>query len=140
MKKNIKVAAGKKLETVESDVREKAKQLKGNVRVMLRKLEANTAAAGKKRKAAETKSKPVAFYIGIDLGDKTSRYCFLDGPGSAAACCRFVSAKLASRRTKAQASLRTPNTSPYLWNGGLRQLAQREGIGADRDSFAGTET
>jgi transposase len=81
MKKNIKVAAGKKLESVKSDVREREKQLKGNVRVMLRKLEANTAAAGNKRKAAETKSKPGAFYIGIDLGDKTSRYCFLDGPG-----------------------------------------------------------
>lgn len=81
MTKNIKVAAGKKLETVNRNVKEQARQLKGDVRVMLRKLEANTTAARCKRKVEETKSKPVAFYIGIDLGDKKSQYCFLDGHG-----------------------------------------------------------
>jgi hypothetical protein len=51
---------------------------------------------------------------------------------SAAACCRFHTAKLASRacprrgllrRTKAQASVRNPSTSPYLWNGVRRAFA-----------------
>ena len=82
MKKDNKVRGGKKLETVEEGAREKAKKLKGNVRVMLRKLEATTAAASSQRKAAQAKSKPVAFYIGIDLGDKRSRYCFLDSFGA----------------------------------------------------------
>ncbi len=81
MKQNIKVAVGKKLETANSNVKEQAKQLKGEVRMMLRKLEVNMTAARGKRKATELKSKPVAFYIGIDLGDKRSRFCFLDEGG-----------------------------------------------------------
>jgi hypothetical protein len=55
--------------------------LKGDVRMMLRKLEANATAARGMRKAEGTKSKRVVFYVGIDLGDKESRYCFLDGHG-----------------------------------------------------------
>jgi transposase len=81
MTKNIKVAVGKKLETVNNNVKQPARQLKGDVRVMLRKLEVNQAAAKLRRKAAKAKSKPVAFYIGIDLGDKRSQYCFLDEAG-----------------------------------------------------------
>jgi transposase len=82
MKKNNKVAAGKKLKTVERGVKENTKQLKGSVRMMLRKLETNTVALKSRHEAAEAKSRPVAFYIGIDLGDKRSRYCFLDKLGA----------------------------------------------------------
>lgn len=81
MKQNIKVAAGKKLETVTTNLKEQTKQLKGDVRVMLRKIEENKAAAELRRKVAEAKSRPVAFYIGIDLGDRRSRYWFLDAGG-----------------------------------------------------------
>lgn len=81
MKQNIKVAAGKKRETVTTNLKEQTKQLKGDVRVMLRKIEENKAAAELRRKVAEAKSRPVAFYIGIDLGDRRSRYCFLDAGG-----------------------------------------------------------
>lgn len=81
MKQNIKVAAGKKRETVTTNLKEQTKQLKGDVRVMLRKIEENKAAAELRRKVAEAKSRPVAFYIGIDLGDRRSRYWFLDAGG-----------------------------------------------------------
>lgn len=81
MKQNIKVAAGKKRETVTTNLKEQTKQLKGDVRVMLRKIEENKAAAELRRKEAEAKSRPVAFYIGIDLGDRRSRYWFLDAGG-----------------------------------------------------------
>jgi hypothetical protein len=62
---------------------------------------------------------------------------YLKPISSAAACCRFHSAKLASsafagrsklRRTKAPASLRTPNTSPYLWNGVLHARFPQEDV------------
>ena len=79
MKKNISVVAGKKLETTKSESTEETKQLKGSVRAMLRKLEVNKTAASLRRQAA--KAEPVAFHIGIDLGDKKSRYCFLDEGG-----------------------------------------------------------
>jgi transposase len=81
MKKNNKVAAGKKQKTVEKEVKNKTKQLRQDVRIMLLQLERAKAAEENKRKAAEQKSKPVAFYVGIDLGDKRSRYCFLNQLG-----------------------------------------------------------
>lgn len=98
MKKNNNEAAGKKLESVGGDVREQNKHLKGSVGMMLRKLEVNVAAAEGRRKEAEEKSKPVTFYIGIDLGDKESRYCFLDREGEI-----LIEGNLATTRVSFQA-------------------------------------
>jgi len=81
MKKNISAVAGKKPETVRVNTEEGAKRLRGNVRTFLHRLEAGAAAARERRKAVAAKSKSVAYYIGIDLGDKRSQHCFVDASG-----------------------------------------------------------
>lgn len=78
MRQNSKVVAGNKLQTVETLNKEEGKRLKTTVRFLLRKLNATTASAAKEK---GMDAKPVKFFVGIDLSDKTSRYCFLDGPG-----------------------------------------------------------
>jgi transposase len=81
MKKTIKRATGNKLETVGNNKKDSAKLLTGNVRMLVHKLDQVTPTAGRKLKAAAKPAKAVTFYIGIDLGDKKSNYCVLDGGG-----------------------------------------------------------
>jgi transposase len=78
MKQNSKTATGKKPQTLENKGREESKRLKSDVRFLLRKLNATTSSAAKQKATA---SGPVKFFIGIDMSDRKSRYCFLDGPG-----------------------------------------------------------
>jgi activator of 2-hydroxyglutaryl-CoA dehydratase len=78
MKKNISGTTGKKLETAGKNKMDETKLLTGNVRMLVHKLEQVTPAVGRKLEAVATTSKPVAFYIGIDLGDKKSNYCVMD--------------------------------------------------------------
>lgn len=78
MKQNNKVEAGKKRQIVQTVNQEETKQLNSSVRFLLRKLNATTASPAK---GGGTDVKPVKFFVGIDLSDRTSRYCFLDGPG-----------------------------------------------------------
>jgi Transposase len=78
MKKNISRTTGKKLETAGKNKKDKTKLLTGSVRMLVHKLAQVPPTAGRKLEAASTTSKPVAFYIGIDLGDKKSNYCVMD--------------------------------------------------------------
>lgn len=75
MKQNSKVATGKKPQTLGNEDGEESKRLKSNVRFLLRKLNATTSSAAKQ--TAES----VKLFIGVDMSDRKSRYCFLDGPG-----------------------------------------------------------
>lgn len=75
MRKNTKIDTGKKLETVNKV--ESAKPVKRDVRVLLRKLNQITMKS-EQEKAAASGAKLLAFNIGLDLGDKKSRYCILD--------------------------------------------------------------
>lgn len=76
MKKNNKVAVGRKQDT---DGNSKKKMLRGNVEILVQKLNAGESRAA--AEAAARTNKAVAFFIGIDLGDRKSRYCFLEGQG-----------------------------------------------------------
>lgn len=74
MRKNINSSNGKKQDLAGKTKKTKAKpKQKLEVRSLLHKLEA--AKKQPKRKAPEEN---VEYYIGIDLGDKRSYYCFLD--------------------------------------------------------------
>lgn len=75
MKKDSKIDAGKKLETVKNA--ESSIAVKGAVRSLLRKLKQITRTAEQEQVPKPT-MKPVAFNIGLDLGDKRIRYCILD--------------------------------------------------------------
>jgi transposase len=78
MKKTIKRATGNKLETAGKSKKDQTNLLRGNVRRLVHTLEQVTPAAGRKLEAVATTAKPVAFYIGIDLGDRKSNYCVMD--------------------------------------------------------------
>ena len=75
MKKDTKIDAGKKLETVKDT--ESSIAFKGAVLSLLRKLKQITRTT-EQEQAAKPTTKPVAFNIGLDLGDKRIRYCILD--------------------------------------------------------------
>jgi transposase len=95
MKKNSKIDAGKKLETV-NEV-EGAKTVKKDVRRLLRKLDQITLES-EQQKAAASCSKPVAFNIGLDLGDRKTRYCILDHSSEYA-----IEGRLATTKTELHA-------------------------------------
>ena len=76
MKENINRATGKKLETAAKNKKDQTELLAGKVRELIRKLEQGT--PGSKREATAEETKPVAYYIGIDLGDRKSNYCMMD--------------------------------------------------------------
>ncbi len=93
MKKNSKVAVVKKQET---DGNGRKNLLHGNVEILVHKLNASVSRAAAEA-AARTK-KAVAFFIGIDLGDRKSRYCFLEGLGE-----RVIEGSLATTAEALQA-------------------------------------
>lgn len=78
MKQNNKMTNGNKPKTLVIENHEETKRLKSNVRFLLRKLNATTSSVAKQEPPA---AGAVKFFIGIDLSDKKSRYCFLDGSG-----------------------------------------------------------
>jgi hypothetical protein len=74
MKKNSK--AGEKRERTQNvQTKEPAKILKMEVQQLLRKMKA------KKNWKSEGVKNEAAFFIGIDIGDKSSRYCLVDAGG-----------------------------------------------------------
>jgi transposase len=75
MKKNIKLADKKKQNQKSHDT-EPGKTLMKRVRVLLCELKAS-----KSWRASRKASKESAFSVGIDLGDKKCRFCFLDAKG-----------------------------------------------------------
>ncbi len=76
MKQNSRMTAGKSLTQLPRGNREDGKLLKSNVRLLLRKLDAATSSVAKQDASATVK-----YFVGIDLSDKKSQYCFLDGSG-----------------------------------------------------------
>ena len=78
MKKNINRATGKKLETAGKNKKDQAKLLSQNVRMLVHRLERSTPTSGSRLKVTAEATKPVAYYIGIDLGDRKSNYCVMD--------------------------------------------------------------
>lgn len=74
MRKNNNTSNGKKLDLAEKAPKSRVKpRQKIKVRNLLHKLE-----AAKKRPKRKASEENVEYYIGIDLGDKRSYYCFLD--------------------------------------------------------------
>ncbi len=78
MRENSNTATGKKLGTSGKDKKDQTKLLAGRVRELIRRLKATPPVSAGKRKATAEETKPVAYYIGIDLGDKKSNYCIMD--------------------------------------------------------------
>src|SRR5712691_10428254 len=81
MKKSIKAVTGKKLRNAGKDNAEGATLLAANIGALLRKLE-EAEGLTKTKGAPLATTEQVALNIGIDLGDKMSRYCVLNAKGT----------------------------------------------------------
>lgn len=76
MGKNISKSSATKPERVDRSKKDESSQLKHNVRMLMQKLD--RAGSGSALKATAEEREPVAYYIGIDLGDKKSNYCVMN--------------------------------------------------------------
>ncbi len=78
MGKNISRSNATKVETVGRSKRNEATLLRGNVRILLQKLDRAAASSVSALKATAEVMEPVAYYVGIDLGHKKSNYCVMN--------------------------------------------------------------
>lgn len=79
MKKNSRVAAGKRSVEAGRGTKEAGTGRRENLLQQLRRVEAKREEARRRRRKGSEVA--VKYYVGLDLGDRESRHCFLDGGG-----------------------------------------------------------